>query len=171
MAYDIRPAEPHDFRNFGAIESAAASLFAEAGLPEIASHEPTGIEFIEASARAGAVFVATADREAVGFILSAPLDRHLHIYELSVHPGHGKRGLGRRLVDAVCRHAQEKGYSAVTLSTFRDIPWNGPFYASCGFTEIPRQEWTPALLLAHYREEDLGLPVERRCFMRKEVAE
>ena len=170
MTYEIRLAEPHEFRSFGAIEIAAAALFADAGLPEIASHEPTDIEFIEASARAGAVFVVSSDCKPVGFILAAPLDRHLHIYELSVHPAHGKRGLGRNLVEAVCNHAKAEGFAAVTLSTFRDIPWNGPFYTSCGFREVPRHEWTPALLLAHYREEDLGLPIERRCFMRKDVA-
>ncbi len=57
----------------------------------------------------------------------------------------------------------------MTLSTFRDLPWNGPFYLSCGFRELERHEWTPALLLAHYHEEDLGLPLERRCFMRREL--
>lgn len=171
MNYEIRHAASQDFPHFGAIESAAATLFAEAGLPEIASHEPTDLEFIEAIARAGNVFVATDGHEPVGFILAAPLDRHMHIYELSVHPAHGKRGLGRKLVEAVCNYARDNGFAAVTLSTFRDLPWNGPFYASCGFREIPRHEWTPALLLAHYREEDLGLPLERRCFMRKELAE
>lgn len=171
MIYEIRQARPDDFHHFGAIERAASALFAGAGLPEIASHEPTDIEFIEAAARAGAVFIVTGDNEPHGFILAAPLDRHLHIYELSVHPAHGKRGLGRRLVEAVCTHAREKGFAAVTLSTFRDIPWNGPFYTSCGFRELRRHEWTPALLLAHYREEDLGLPLDRRCFMRKELAE
>lgn len=169
MTYVIRMSEPQDFARFGAIELAAGSLFADAGLPEIASHEPTDLEFIEAAARAGAVFVAAAEGMPVGFVLSAPLDRALHIYELSVHPVHGRKGLGRGLVDAICSHARDEGFPAVTLSTFRDIPWNGPFYRSCGFRELPRQEWTPALLLAHYREQDIGLPMERRCFMRKDL--
>ena len=171
MTYEIRQARPDDFRHFGPIERAAGALFVEAGLAEIASHEPTDVEFVEAAGRAGAVFVATEDGKPVGFILAAPLDRHMHIYELSVHPSHGKRGLGRKLVEAVCSHAKGEGFIAVTLSTFRDLPWNGPFYASCGFRELDRDEWTPALLLAHYLEEDLGLPIERRCFMRKELAE
>lgn len=137
MTYDIRTCEPTDVEHFAAIEKAAGALFVEAGLPEIASHEPTDREFIDASARAGAVFVATADGTPAGFILSAPLDRSMHIYELSVHPSHGRKGLGRRLVDAVC--------------------------------ELARHEWTPALFLAHYHEQDMGLPIERRCFMRKDL--
>ncbi len=93
----------------------------------------------------------------------------MHIFELSVHPVHGKKGLGRKLVEAVCDWSKDKGFEAVTLSTFRDLPWNGPFYLSCGFRELERHEWTQALLLAHYHEEDLGLPLERRCFMRREL--
>ena len=169
MTYVIRTSDPRDFARFGSIERAAAVLFVDAGLPEIASHEPTDLEFVEAAARAGAVFVATADDAPVGFVLSAPLDLAMHIYELSVHPIHGRKGLGRRLVDAVCSHARDEGFPAVTLSTFRDLPWNGPFYRSCGFRELQRHEWTPALLLAHYHEEDIGLPLERRCFMRKDL--
>lgn len=169
MTYDIRTCGPRDVELFAAIEKAAGTLFVEAGLPEIASHEPTDREFIDASARAGAVFVAAADGTPAGFILSAPLGRSMHIYELSVHPSHGRKGLGRKLVDAVCEHARDSGHSAVTLSTFRDLPWNGPFYVSCGFRELARHEWTPALFLAHYHEQDTGLPVERRCFMRKDL--
>ncbi|WP_421865633.1 GNAT family N-acetyltransferase [Parvibaculum sp.] len=169
MTYDIRTSRPQDFALFGEIENAAGALFADAGMPEIAAHEPTDLEFIEAAARTGAVLVATADDTPAGFILSAPLDRAMHIFELSVHPLHGRNGLGRRLVEAVCAHAANDGFPAVTLSTFRDLPWNGPFYHSCGFRELERHEWTPALLLAHYREEDLGLPLDRRCFMRKDL--
>ena len=165
----IREANVEDFVHFATIEKAAATLFSEVGLPEIAAHDPTGLEFIEAVARAGVVFIAVVDANPAGFILAAPLDRHTHIHELSVHPAHGRKGLGRQLVETVCDWAQEKSDQAVTLSTFRDIAWNGPFYASCGFREIARHEWTPALLLAHYREEGSGLPMERRCFMRKNL--
>ncbi len=40
MTYEIRLSEPQDFARFGAIEKAAGSLFIDAGLAEIASHEP-----------------------------------------------------------------------------------------------------------------------------------
>lgn len=169
MNYLIRLAKPEEFQLFGAIESAAGKAFIEAGLPEIASHEPTDIKFIEANARSGAVFVSVLNDRPVGFILAAPLDRHIHIFELSVHPDHGRKGLGRSLVEAVCDWARENGSKAVTLSTFRDIVWNAPFYASCGFRILSEDEWTPALLLAHYHEDDIGLPLDRRCFMRKEL--
>jgi GNAT superfamily N-acetyltransferase len=94
----------------------------------------------------------------------------MYIHELDVSPPHGRRGLGRRLIDAASAFAAAEGTPAVTLSTFRDIPWNGPFYAKAGFREVPRNQWTPAFHLLHHREAELGLPVDRRCFMRKALA-
>jgi hypothetical protein len=29
----------------------------------------------------------------------------------------------------------------VTLTTFRDIPWNAPYYARLGFSELPADAW------------------------------
>ncbi len=37
------------------------------------------------------------------------------------------------------------GYAELTLATYRDVPWNGPFYASEGFVEVgPVDEWYDA---------------------------
>ena len=117
------------------------------------------------------MLVAADDHDVpVGFALIGFLDRELYLYELDVAPPHGRRGLGRRLVEAVLAFAVSEGTASVTLSTFRDIPWNGPFYAKAGFREVPRNQWTPAFHLLHARQIEAGLPVELRCFMRKELA-
>ncbi len=63
-------------------------------------------------------------------------DLAAHLEQLSVHPDHGGHGIGRALLRAGCAWAAEQGYSELTLATYRDVPWNGPFYASEGFTEI-----------------------------------
>ncbi len=59
----------------------------------------------------------------------------VHLEQLSVHPDHAGRGIGRALLRAGCAWAAEQGYPEITLATYRDIPWNGPFYASEGFVE------------------------------------
>ncbi|MEX0839478.1 MAG: GNAT family N-acetyltransferase [Parvibaculum sp.] len=169
MTYTIRQAVAADLPLLADIERAAGALFADANIGEVDVDDVAELRLIESVARAGGVFVAVKDDAPVGFILAAPLDIHIHIYELSVHPAHGRQGLGRRLVDAVCDDASARGFKAVTLSTFRDVPWNAPFYASCGFRILDPAEWTPAFYLAHYHEADMGLPLERRCFMRKEL--
>lgn len=46
------------------------------------------------------------------------------------------RGIGRALVAAVTAEGRQRRLSAVTLTTFRNIPWNAPFYARLGFIEV-----------------------------------
>jgi GNAT superfamily N-acetyltransferase len=59
-----------------------------------------------------------------------------HLEQLSVHPDHAGRGMGRSLLKAGCDWAAAAGYAELTLATYRDVPWNGPFYASEGFVEV-----------------------------------
>ena len=170
MAYAIRRARPSEHALLPEIERKAGALFETVDWLSSGQTEPFSVEFIEAVARDGMVFVAADDKDfPVGFALTSFLDRALYIHELDVAPPHGRRGLGRRLIDAASAFAVENGARAVTLSTFRDIPWNGPFYARVGFREVPRNQWTPAFHLLHHREAELGLPVERRCFMLKDL--
>lgn len=167
--YVTRHARPADLEALPAVEVRAGALFVEAGMPEIASHEPSDVAFFSAFMRAGAVHVAISDRgEPVGFSLTGLLDGVAHLYELSVDPAHGRRGLGARLVAAGCAYGVAKGCRAMTLSTFRDLAWNGPFYKRLGFQEVTRANWTPGMHVLHAREIDLHLPVERRFFMRKD---
>ncbi len=171
MAYTIRRARPSDYPVLPEIERSAATRFRGIEWLHFDLDDVSDVTVIEAMERSGAVLVAADDADTpVGFLLAGFLDRALHIYELDVAPSHGRRGLGRRLIDAACAFAVTEGAPAATLSTFRDIPWNGPFYAKAGFREVPRNQWTPALHLLHHREIEVGLPVDRRCFMRTELA-
>ncbi|MGW7682681.1 GNAT family N-acetyltransferase [Kribbella sp. NPDC054772] len=55
---------------------------------------------------------------------------------MSVHPAYQGNGIGRRLIDHVDRWAGDQGFPALTLSTFRSVPWNGPYCARLGFVEV-----------------------------------
>ena len=68
---------------------------------------------------------------------------------------------------AVCRWAGTNGYSWVTLTTFRDAPWNMPFYERLGFEEIPPEERSPALLSVIEDETRRGLDPRLRVAMRR----
>ena len=72
-----------------------------------------------------------------------------------------------RLVMAVCDWAAAKGHEAITLTTFRDIPWNMPFYASLGFTVVPPEALTLALASLVYEESHRGLDPALRVVMRR----
>jgi GNAT superfamily N-acetyltransferase len=59
-----------------------------------------------------------------------------HLEQLSVHPDHARQGIGRALLRGAIDWARRAGYPELTLATYRDVPWNGPFYASEGFVEV-----------------------------------
>ena len=93
----------------------------------------------------------------------------MYIEELDVLPTHGRRGLGGSLLEGVCGWAQAQGHAAVTLSTFRDVPWNGPFYRKHGFRDLPPAEWTPSMRAIREQEAQHGLAIEARVSMRREL--
>ena len=93
-----------------------------------------------------------------------------HLEEIDVLPEHGRRGLGSRLVMAVCDWAESAGYRSVTLTTFRDVPWNMPFYARLGFEVIPPEALSPALQSVVRDETRRGLDPTRRVAMRRQCA-
>jgi GNAT superfamily N-acetyltransferase len=112
--------------------------------------------------------VALTGDTPVGFSQAEVLSSHeAHLKEIDVHPTHGRRGLGTRLVAAVCEWAARSGYPAVTLTTFRDVPWNMPFYARLGFQVVPVCELSAELRQVVEDETRRGLDPIRRVVMRR----
>lgn len=97
----------------------------------------------------------TAPEEVVAFIVTQPLKVEtsqeesvskryfVHIKELSVHAHHQRRGLASKLIATVRRFTKElhgrADFAGLSLTTFRDVPFNGPLYARIGFCEVPDQ--------------------------------
>jgi GNAT superfamily N-acetyltransferase len=114
----------------------------------------------------GLVWVATEGDVPFGFAVAEPFHDALHLWELAVRLDAQRQGAGRALVMAVAADARARNLPAVTLTTFRDIPWNAPFYARLGFVEVPHTEANPRLAGLRAREASLGLDVANRCAMR-----
>lgn len=164
--YEIVLAGSGDLPRIAPIELAAARLLAghapEAVLVEVTPHED-----LQAAQRDGRLWVARSDDRPVGFALVEMLEPDAaHLEEIDVHPDHGRRGLGTRLVRHVCRWAETQGLGAVTLTTFRDVPWNMPFYTHLGFEEITQRALTPALREMLEAEARRGFDPGRRVAMR-----
>jgi ribosomal protein S18 acetylase RimI-like enzyme len=117
--------------------------------------------------------VAVDDLGAViGFAVACVIDGEGHLDELAVTPVHGRRGVGRALVDEVCAWSAAQGLPSVTLITFRDVPWNGPFYEKLGFEAVTAL--TPALQAALDQGATWGVPrdfVMRRSLVDAESAD
>jgi GNAT superfamily N-acetyltransferase len=166
---NLRAARPGEERRLQDIERAADRLFEEAGV-SIGDGTPTSREELEEARVAGALWVATdANDHPVGYALLEEMDGAGYLAELAVHPDHGRRGLGSALVRGAERWAAERGHDCLQLSTFRDVPWNGPFYARLGFREIPEASLGPELRRARAEEARRGLDPTLRCCMRKRL--
>ncbi len=103
----------------------------------------------------------------VAFIAVTREGRELHIWEFNARLDCQRRGIGRRLLQRLIAEATAAGISALTLTTFRDVPWNGPFYQSMGFEPLASDKLDPRLAAVLAIEIDKGLPAARRCAMRR----
>ena len=164
--YTITAARPQDLEVLPAIELAAARLLA-GHMPESALEGTTSRDALETAQRDGHLWVVLADDVPVGFAHVEVIESDCaHLKEIDVHPEHGRRGLGTSLVRHVCGWAAAAGYQAVSLTTFRDVPWNMPFYARLGFEVIPTDELSPVLRAVVEDESRRGLDPSRRVVMR-----
>ncbi|WP_156757870.1 GNAT family N-acetyltransferase [Actinokineospora pegani] len=156
--YPTRPASPADFPRLQEIEVLAGAAFREVGLPEIADDDPPPLGLLAEFTAAGRAWVAEVDGAVAGYLLAEVVDGRVHVAQVSVDPAFRGRGIGAALVD----HVDDGG--GVTLTTFRDVPWNAPLYRRLGFVEIePTGEL--AAVVAH--EATLGLdPAKRVCMLR-----
>ena len=164
--YEIALAQPGDLARIAPIELAAARLLA-GHAPDAVLGEVTPVEHLQTAQRDGRLWVALSGDMPVGFALVEMLEPDAaHLEEIDVHPEHGRRGLGTRLVRRICRWAEARRLGAVTLTTFRDVLWNMPFYARLGFEEVAPGGITPALHEVLEDEARRGLDPGRRVVMR-----
>lgn len=164
--YHVMLARPRDLPLLPSIELAAARLLA-AHAPASVLGETTSQFELRKARRLGRLWVVLAENEPVGFAYVVVHERGVaHLEEVDVHPDHGRRGLGRRLVQTVCAWATSHGFDAVTLTTFRDPPWNMPFYSRLGFETVAPHAVSPALRSVIDDERRRGLDPARRVVMR-----
>lgn len=167
--FHIRLTAAADTVHLPAVErSSAESFLTIDDLAWLATDSVLSVAEHRRFAAAGASWVAIAGAGAsagvpVGFLCAETAGPELHVWELAVHAAWQRRGLGRRLLQAAIDRARSEGLGAVTLTTFREVPWNEPFYRSLGFETLgPAPGERLAALLR--RETERGLP--RRCAMR-----
>ncbi|MFJ4246855.1 Predicted N-acetyltransferase YhbS [Pseudomonas helmanticensis] len=163
----IRLARPADAVALPAIERSAAELFrrdpslawlADAEVPDVAQH-------LLAIQHKHVWVAENTEGQLAGFLRAVQIDGQLHIEELSVSQGFQGQGIGRALVTAAIEKARQQQLQAVTLTTFRDLPWNAPFYQRMGFIELPPAHTFGHLQDALQSEIAHHFPAERRCAM------
>ncbi|MDK1359284.1 GNAT family N-acetyltransferase [Arthrobacter sp. zg-Y1219] len=165
----IREAGAEDLALLPALEAASDSLLA--GMAGVRDSGP-GADPLpppgSAADLASALHLLVAGTPPVGFARLEEVDGQAHLEQLSVHPDTAGAGLGRALVSAALEWAKGQGYTSMTLCTFAGVPFNAPFYASCGFGTVAEPGGELQALREH--EKEIGLDaLGERVAMRIEL--
>lgn len=127
----MRMIEAEDEPRIALIEAAADRLLIEQFGPELFTDVTAGKARVAAPG-----FVLVAGRPCVGFAHVLEESGTAHLQQLAEDPAYGSRGLGTALVDACGEQARQRGYRQLTLTTFRDVPYNAPWYNRLEFVII-----------------------------------
>ncbi|KRE23118.1 GNAT family N-acetyltransferase [Agromyces sp. Soil535] len=163
-----RPATLEDLRDVQSIERAAGEAFRSIGMDEIADDAPIAAsEFEHCIARGDAWIMTTDDGSPVAYLLLEGVDDALHVEQVTVHPSYARRGYGAQLLEVARRRSVESDVAVMTLTTFRDVPWNAPYYLRLGWTELPTSKWGPELAKKVESEAAHGLAAWTRVVMHR----
>ncbi|MCM2512104.1 GNAT family N-acetyltransferase [Streptomyces griseoincarnatus] len=167
----IRPAAPAELPALQDVERAAGAPFRDLGMQEIADDDPPALDVLERYQRCGRCWVAADEEDGrpLAYLIAEPVDGALHVEQVSVHPDAARRGMGRTLLAHAAHRAREEGLTALTLTTFADVPWNAPYYARLGFRTLGEDELTPGLRRIRAEESAHGLDHWPRVSMRLEL--
>lgn len=131
------------------IEHASGRLFTDLGM----NFPP----YDSAGALRNAAAIMTVGRPPIGFAAVGELGPDAYLVQVSVLPDHGRQGVGTGLLSTVLDWARAGDNPRLVLTTFRDIPWNGPWYAKHGFYELPHAACSPELQAVRDAELQSGL--------------
>lgn len=167
----IRPARYSDLPLLVEIERAAGEAFRSLGMDSVADDDPGTVDELATYAEHGRAFVAVDSKDRpTGYLLLAVVEDAAHIEQVSVHPSHARQGIGRLLIDQAGLWAATRGLNALTLTTYVEVPWNGPYYERLGFRYLAPEEETDGLRAIRDRERAAGLEAWPRASMSREIS-
>lgn len=168
----FRFAAPHEAEAVRAIEYEAAQRFVDVGMTGIAAAQPMNLAFVRRKIDASEIVVAVHEvARCVGFVMFAPLATRFYIEELDVLTGWAGHRIGAALIERVEALARAAGVQTLVLSTFREVPWNAPYYRRLGFRVMEYDDLDDRLKAIRAAHVARGLDESKRVFMCREVAQ
>lgn len=166
----IRPASESEIPVLQEIEQRAGAPFAEVGMTAVAEDDPPQADTLREYIAVERAWVWPDDTgRPIGYLVLGLVDGQPHIDQVSVDPAYAGLRLGKRLIDHAVRWAKDRGMHEITLTTFTEVPWNGPYYERLGFTYIPAADETPELRAIRAAEIAHGLDEWPRACMRADL--
>lgn len=178
QSFAIRPAGRHDIQPLRAAEDAAAQRFRSIGMAWLAEAGVTPPAIVQRYIEAGTALIAVPPRGGIaGFAFYEICGQTCYLAELSVVPEYSGRRLGAWIIERTAERALSAGAAVMVLRTFRDVPWNAPYYARLGFRPAEpgaedRAPYTePPLREIPSSEAAGGLDPDQRLFMEKPIGQ
>lgn len=166
----FRFAAPHDAHAVRTIEFEAGQRFVSVGMAGIADAPPMQVDLVNRKIAAQQIVVAVAAGETcVGFVMFEPQATRLYVQELDVLTAYAGQRIGAALIEQVAQLARAQQLTQLTLSTYREVPWNAPYYRRLGFREIEEAELDAALIERRNAHIARGLDESKRVFMRRDL--
>jgi GNAT superfamily N-acetyltransferase len=150
------------------IELAAATRFVGWDVPASAFTEASPLKSLLVGQRCGLLWVAADGARVIGFAMASDVGEQLILEEIDVLPECSSQGVGSELIEAVMREAGDRGCSHVYLSTYRDVPWNAPWYLRRRFEFADDDDSLGQALLSH--DEERGFATMPRVALRRVIA-
>ena len=163
--WSVVSAEPEHLPALPHIEREAATLFPPGSFPPGFTDGTVDEALLQAAQHEGRLWVALDHDtdEPVGFALAIVIESTAFLAEVDVLPTHGRRGIGRALVEHAAAWAVAQGWPRLALTTFADLPWNATFYRKLGFEAMDEADLPEPVRAALAREATAGL--DRRVAM------
>ncbi len=163
----IRLATEADLQRLVDVEVEAGQLFHAVGMSAVAEDVPKIADLGEAVA-AERVWVTCVSAQVAGYITAEVIDGNAHVAQVSVAPDYAGRGIGRAMIEFVEAWGRTVGCPATTLTTFRHVPWNAPYYLRLGYEVLPDDQIGPELARTMEHEASRpGIEASLRCAMIK----
>ena len=160
----FRAARQDEIETLRDLERASAQRFVGV-MDALAADEPTPAEVLATRIAADGVIVALDGDDLVAFVMFRTVEDRAYVEQIDVAPLYEGQRIGAALLDVVAGRARTAGLRGLSLSTFRDVPWNAPYYRWLGFVEVADEALTRGMRTIRAEHLARGLDETARVFM------
>jgi len=166
--FNIRKARFSDIPFLGPVERSAAELFRSASLDFLVDGSTVDPKALAAMIDTHHLWVACDFMDyPIGFCGGEYIEGNFHLVEISVAQDFQGKGVGSALMERMEADVRREGFHALTLTTYRSLAWNGPWYERMGFVEANPVEMGRTYLEILESERQHGFDMSARCLMWK----